>query len=139
MKIGIVGMLVRRSFFVAFVSFSGRSDPRPARAGAVETQFFISEVASKKVRLSAAFLEHFWHKSLPNSINNGLRLDLEHKHSERWVFNELGLRFVTLLATPCGRCSFLATFWPPYGASLACFSSMCALRASRDSLPASFL
>ena len=43
-------MLVRRSFFFAFVRFSGGLDPPSARAGAVETYFSIFEAGLKKVR-----------------------------------------------------------------------------------------
>ena len=50
-----MGVLVIRSFFFAFACFSGGSDPRSARAGGVETYFFISEAALKKVR----FFEDF--------------------------------------------------------------------------------
>ncbi len=45
-----MGVLVRRSFFFAFVRFSGGFDPPSARAGAVETYFSIFEPALKKVR-----------------------------------------------------------------------------------------
>ena len=38
--------------FTVFVSFSGGSDPRSARASAVETQFSMFEPASKKARFS---------------------------------------------------------------------------------------
>jgi len=50
-----VGVLVRRSFFFAFVRFSGGFDPPSARAGAVETYFSIFEPALKKV----SFFENF--------------------------------------------------------------------------------
>ena len=45
-----MGVLVRRSFFFAFVRFSGGFDPPSACAGAVETYFSIFEPALKKVR-----------------------------------------------------------------------------------------
>ena len=48
-------MLVRRSFFLAFACFSGGSDPRSARAGAVETYFYIFEPALGKVISFADF------------------------------------------------------------------------------------
>ena len=54
-KIGIIGVLVRRLFFLCFFSFSGGSEPRSARAGAVETQFFIFEAASKKTQFFLDF------------------------------------------------------------------------------------
>ena len=54
-KIGLVGVLVRRSFFFAFACFSGGFDPRSARAGAVETYFSIFEPALKKV----CFVQNF--------------------------------------------------------------------------------
>ena len=44
-----MGVLVRRSFFFAFLRFSGGFDPSSARAGAVETYFSIFEAALKKV------------------------------------------------------------------------------------------
>ena len=50
-----MGVLVRRSFFFAFVRFSGGFDPPSARAGAVETYFSIFAPALKKVRFSADF------------------------------------------------------------------------------------
>ena len=50
-----MGVLVRRSFFFAFVRFSGGFDPRSARAGAVETYFSIFEAALKKVRFFVDF------------------------------------------------------------------------------------
>ena len=50
LKIGLVGVLVRRSFFFAFARFSGGSDPRSAGTGAVETYFSFFEAALKKVR-----------------------------------------------------------------------------------------
>ena len=50
-----MGVLVRRSFFFAFVCFSGGFDPPAARVGAVETYFSIFEPALKKVRFSADF------------------------------------------------------------------------------------
>jgi hypothetical protein len=50
-----VGVLVRRSFFFAFVRFSGGFDPPSARAGAVETYFSIFEPALKKVRFFVNF------------------------------------------------------------------------------------
>ena len=46
-----MGVLVRRLFFIAFACFSRGFDPRSARAGAVETYFFIFEAALKKVRV----------------------------------------------------------------------------------------
>ena len=54
-KIGIKSVLVRRLFFRCFFTFSGMCEPRSARAGAVETQFFIFEAASKKHNLSKIF------------------------------------------------------------------------------------
>jgi hypothetical protein len=50
-----VGVLVRRTFFFAFVRFSGGFDPPSARAGAVETYFPIFEAALKKVRFLVDF------------------------------------------------------------------------------------
>ena len=50
-----MGVLVRRSFFFAFVRFSGGFDPPSARAGAVETYFSIFEAALKKVRFFVDF------------------------------------------------------------------------------------
>ena len=50
-----MGVLVRRSFFFAFVRFSGGFDPPSARAGAVETYFFSFEAALKKVRFLVDF------------------------------------------------------------------------------------
>ena len=50
-----MGVLVRRSFFFAFLRFSGGFDPPSARAGAVETYFSIFEPALKKVRFLANF------------------------------------------------------------------------------------
>ena len=50
-----MGVLVRRSFFFAFVRFSGGFDPPSARAGAVETYFSIFEPALKKVSFSDNF------------------------------------------------------------------------------------
>ena len=50
-----MGVLVRRSFFFAFLRFSGGFDPPSARAGAVETYFSIFEPALKKVHFSVDF------------------------------------------------------------------------------------
>ena len=50
-----MGVLVRRSFFFAFVGFSGGFDPPSARAGTVETYFSIFEPALNKFRFSVDF------------------------------------------------------------------------------------
>ena len=49
-KIGSVSVLVRRSFFRNCFCFSGGRDSGSARTGAVETQLFMVEPASKKIR-----------------------------------------------------------------------------------------
>ena len=50
-----MGVLVRRSFFFTFLRFSGGFDPPSARAGAVETYFYIFEPALGKVISFADF------------------------------------------------------------------------------------
>ena len=64
-KIGIVGVLVRRLFIC---SFSGGPESRSARAGAVETQFFMFEPASNKAQSFSEFEGNFGHEWLPNLI-----------------------------------------------------------------------
>jgi len=81
-----VGVLVRRSFFFAFVRFSGGFDPPSARAGAVETYFSMFEPALQKVRFFCEFREDFWYLWLQNSIKSGLKLDLEHKNTKSMHF-----------------------------------------------------
>ena len=46
-------------FFNGFFGFSGGSEPRSARAGAVQTQFFIFEAASKQTQCFLNFYIHF--------------------------------------------------------------------------------
>ena len=53
--------MVRRSRFYVFVWFSGGSDPRSARAGAIETQFLMLDVAFKGASFLIAFWKHFWY------------------------------------------------------------------------------
>ena len=77
------------------VCFSGGPDPRSARAGAVETQFFISGKASKKVRFSKACLAYMAFKFDKNRIKS----DLEHNNPESFSFVENSVSFWAHLAT----------------------------------------
>jgi hypothetical protein len=61
------------SFSLLFVSFSRGSDPRSARAGAVETQFFILGVASKRVSFLQQLLEHSWYIWRRNPLKKALQ------------------------------------------------------------------
>ena len=76
-RASIFGVIVRRKsislvcwfagrLFFDFVDFSGGSDPRSARAGAVETPFSMSEAASANSR----FLKNFGGMSGINVFQN---------------------------------------------------------------------
>ena len=66
-----VGSKVAFSSF--FVCFPRRSDPRSARAGAVETQFFILGVASKRVSFLQQLLKHSWYIWRRNPLKKALQ------------------------------------------------------------------
>ena len=65
------------SFSLLFVWFSRGSDPRSARAGAVETQFFILGVASKRVSILHKLLKHSWYIWRRNTLKNTSKSSLK--------------------------------------------------------------
>ena len=91
-----------RVFFL-FLWFSGGSDPRSARAGAVETQFCISGVASKRVSFLQQLLAHFWYIWRRNFSKRHFEIELENKSCKSVCCFAFWL--------------FWAPFWTPYGAS----------------------
>ena len=80
------------AFSLFLLWFSGGSDPRSARVGAVETQFFIIDVASKGVSFLVAFWEHFWYIWRRNPVKRHFKIELENK-SCKSVFVLLSLSF----------------------------------------------
>ena len=82
--------------------FSGGSDPRSARAGAVETQFLMFDVAFKSVSFLIAFRTHFWYIWRRNPLKRHFKIELENKSWKSvCVFCFLSL-FCTLLDTLWG-------------------------------------
>ena len=96
-KIGIIGVLVRRLFFLCFfqlfwrvrASIRSRRRSRNAvfhfRGGLQKNTIFL--------RFLGPFQGHFWNKWLPNWIKNSSKLDLEHKNPKSSIFNDFGLLF----------------------------------------------
>ena len=95
-----------RVFFV-FLWFSRGSDPRSARAGAVETQFFIFGVASKRVSFLQQLLEHFWCSWRQDPLKKHFKIELENK-SCKSVFVLLSGSILVSFGTPHGE-SFRAS------------------------------
>ena len=60
-------------FSLLFWCFPRGSDPRSARAGAVETQFFILGVASKRVSFLPQLFEHSWYIWRRNPLKKALQ------------------------------------------------------------------
>ena len=90
-------------FSLLFVCFSRRSDPRSARAGAVETQFVIFGVSSKRVSFLQQLLKHSWYIWRGNPLKKHFKIELEHRSCKS-----------VLVLLPG---SIFASFWTPYGAS----------------------
>ena len=84
--------------------FSGGSDPRSARAGAVETQFSIFGVVSKRVSFLLQFWMHFWYISRRNPLKRHFKIELENKSCKR-------VRFFYILALSG---TLLDTLWPVF-------------------------
>ena len=92
------------SFSLLFVCFSRGSDPRSARAGAVETQFFILGVASKRVSFLQKLLEHSWYTWRRNPLTKKhLKIELENRSCKGVLVLLPGFIF--------------ASFWILYGVS----------------------
>ena len=89
--------------FFLFVWFSKGSDPRSARAGAIETQFVLFGVASKRVSFLQQLLEHSWYIWHRNSLKRHFKIKLENRSCK------------SVLVLLSG--SILASFWTPYGKS----------------------
>ena len=53
-------------YFNIFISFSGGSEPRSARVGAIQTQFFIFEAASEQTQF---LLDFYFHLRVISGIN----------------------------------------------------------------------
>ena len=72
-------VLIRRSFFLCFVCFSEGSDPRSARAGAVETSCSLSSRPRTRYGLLAN-VGTFLAPLVSKFVQHFLKLDLEHMH-----------------------------------------------------------
>jgi hypothetical protein len=81
--------------------FSGGSDPRSARAGAIETQFCMFDVAFKGLSFLIAFWKHFWYIWRRNLLKRHVKLELENK-SCKSVFVLLSLSFLPPFRTHHG-------------------------------------
>ena len=100
--------------------FSGGSDPRSARAGAVETQFLMFDVAFKGVSFLIAFWKHFWYIWRRNPLKRHFKIELENK-SCKSVYVLLSLSFwhpfghlMGRLFVPLGReCPRFSRVWGP--------------------------
>ena len=99
-------MIVRRSRFLCFLWFSGGSDPRSARARAVETQFAIFGVASKGVSFLLQLLGHFLSIWRRNFVKRHFKIELENKNCKSVSFLHSG-SLDTLLDTLWGVFSCL--------------------------------
>ena len=86
-----------------FVWFSKWSDPRSARASAVETQLFIFGVASNKVSFLQQLSGHFWYNWRRDPLKKHFEIEFENRNCKS---------VVVLLSD-----SILASFWTPYGES----------------------
>ena len=91
------------SFSLLFVWFSKGSDPRSARASAVETQLFIFGVASKKISFLQQLSGHFWYNWRRDPLKRHFKIEFENRNCKS---------VVVLLSD-----SILASFWTPYGES----------------------
>ena len=110
--------MVLRSRFLCFFWFSGGSDPRSARAGAVETQFAIFGVASKGVSFLLQLLGHFLSIWRRNFLKRHFKIELKQKNTK--VFH---LCILALLGT------LLATLWGVF----SCLWGVGALKKARFS------
>ena len=78
------------SFSLLFVWFSGGSDPRSARARAVETQFAIFGVPSKGVSFLLQFSWHFFYIRRRNFLKRHFKIELETKSCKSVSFLHFG-------------------------------------------------
>ena len=92
------------AFSLLFVWFSRGSDPRSACAGAVETQFFIFGVASKRVQ---QLLEYSWYIWRRNPLKRHFKIELENRSCKSFLVLLPGSIFASF-ATPYGE-SFRAS------------------------------
>ena len=90
--------------------FSKGSDPRSARASAVETQLFIFGVASKKISFLQQLSGHFWYNWRRDPLKRHFKIEFENRNCKS---------VVVLLSD-----SILASFWIPYGESFRAFGAL---------------
>ena len=83
--------------------FSGGSDPRSARARAVETQFAIFGVPSRGVSFLLQFVVHLLYIWRRNFLKRHFKIELKQKKLQKCFI--------------CAFWLFWALFWPPYGVS----------------------
>ena len=76
---GARGVLVCVSFSLRLFVFCGLPDPRSARAGAIETQFLMFDVAFKGASFLIACWKHFWYIWRRNPAKRHFKIELENK------------------------------------------------------------